>query len=41
MNFASEDSSIYKLIGPILMKQSKEEAKSQVSKRIEFINGEL
>ncbi|CAE6505168.1 unnamed protein product [Rhizoctonia solani] len=32
---------IYKMIGPVLVKQEPEEAKSNVNKRIEFIKGEI
>lgn len=32
---------IYKLMGGVLMKQEKEEAKSNVDKRIEFIQAEM
>ncbi|CAN9514733.1 unnamed protein product [Ophioblennius macclurei] len=32
---------IYKLIGPVLVKQDLEEAKATVGKRLEYINGEI
>ncbi|CAE6533586.1 unnamed protein product [Rhizoctonia solani] len=32
---------IYKMIGPVLVKQDPEEAKSNVDKRLEFIKGEI
>lgn len=32
---------IYKLIGPVLVKQSLDEAKQNVTKRIDYITGEL
>lgn len=32
---------MYKLFGPILIKQTLEESKQNVNKRIDFINGEL
>lgn len=32
---------VFKLIGPVLMKQDLEEAKQNVNKRIEFITNEL
>jgi len=32
---------VYKLIGPILVSQDQEEAKSNVEKRLEFISTEL
>ncbi|KAG7195539.1 uncharacterized protein KQ657_003302 [Scheffersomyces spartinae] len=37
----NEDSKIYKLTGPILMPQDYSEAKTNVTKRIEFIEGEI
>lgn len=39
--FLNEDSKIYKLTGPVLMPQDYGEAKLNVSKRIEFIQGEI
>ena len=36
-----EDATIYKMIGPCLVKQDRAEADSNVSKRIEFIQGEI
>ena len=36
-----ERNTVYKLVGPVLMKVELEEAKENVSKRIEFIEGEL
>lgn len=35
------DAEVYKLIGPALVKQEPDEAKSNVSKRLEFIQNEL
>ena len=32
---------VYKLIGPVLVKQDLEEAKATVAKRLEYINGEM
>lgn len=32
---------IYKLIGPVLVKQDLDEAKATVTKRLEYINGEI
>ncbi|KAG1929142.1 prefoldin subunit 6 [Pimephales promelas] len=32
---------IYKLIGPVLVKQDLDEAKATVAKRLEYINGEI
>ena len=41
--FASleDDATIYKLIGPILVKQDNVEAKSNVDKRLEYIQNEM
>ncbi len=36
-----EDSAIYKLIGPVLLKQEKAEAESAVEGRLEFIGNEI
>ena len=36
-----EDATIYKLIGTALVKQERQEAKLNVSKRLEFIQSEL
>ena len=36
-----EDAVVYKMIGPCLLKQDQEESKQNVSKRIEFIKGEI
>lgn len=41
MELLSEDSKIYKLTGPVLMPQEFGEAKLNVTKRIEFIEGEI
>jgi prefoldin beta subunit len=35
-----EDANVYKLIGPVLIKQDLVEAKSNVGKRLEFISNE-
>jgi prefoldin beta subunit len=32
---------VFKLIGAVLVKQDQEEAKSNVNKRLEFIQGEM
>ncbi|KAK3820109.1 MAG: Prefoldin [Benniella sp.] len=37
----SDDANIYKLIGPVLTRQDKNEAVTNVDKRIEFINAEI
>eukprot|EP00742_Colponemidia_sp_Colp-10_P001947 GILJ01002080.1.p1 GENE.GILJ01002080.1~~GILJ01002080.1.p1 ORF type:complete len:125 (+),score=30.98 GILJ01002080.1:49-423(+) len=36
-----EDATVYKLVGPLLVKQEVVEAKGNVSKRLEFITGEI
>ncbi|KAJ3305651.1 hypothetical protein HDV03_001296 [Kappamyces sp. JEL0829] len=36
-----DDSVVYKLIGPVLVKQDRAEAVGNVKKRIEFISGEI
>lgn len=36
-----DDAVIYKLVGPVLVKQDTIEAKQNVEKRLEFIKGEL
>lgn len=36
-----QDNQVYKLIGPVLVKQDQVEAKSNVEKRIEFIKAEM
>ncbi len=36
-----EDAKVYKLVGPVLAKQDLGECKSNVSKRIEFIDKEI
>lgn len=35
------ENQVYKLIGPILMKQDQDEAKHNVEKRLEWIEGEM
>ncbi|KZT00908.1 prefoldin subunit 6 [Laetiporus sulphureus 93-53] len=37
----TESNTVYKLIGPILVKQEQAEAKSNVETRLEFIRGEI
>ena len=41
MGRLSESDTVYKMIGPVLVKQDIEEAKSNVQKRIDYISGEL
>ena len=35
------DSKVYKLVGPLLVKVDADEAKSNVEKRLEFIQGDI
>lgn len=35
------DNAVYKLIGPVLVKQDLDEAKQNVTKRMDYIKGEL
>ncbi|BGP46957.1 Prefoldin subunit 6 [Rhodotorula kratochvilovae] len=37
----TDKNSVYKLVGPILMKQEQAEARSNVDKRLEWIGGEI
>lgn len=41
LELLNEDANVYKLIGPVLVKQDLAEAKANVSKRIEYITAEL
>ena len=41
MDLLKDDSKIYKLVGPVLLKVDSDEAKENVQKRIEFIEKEL
>eukprot|EP00930_Biecheleria_cincta_P052777 TRINITY_DN38065_c0_g1_i1.p1 TRINITY_DN38065_c0_g1~~TRINITY_DN38065_c0_g1_i1.p1 ORF type:complete len:123 (-),score=45.50 TRINITY_DN38065_c0_g1_i1:160-528(-) len=36
-----DDATIYKLVGPVMVKQNVDDAKSNVEKRLEYISGEL
>ncbi|CAE7609798.1 PFDN6 [Symbiodinium pilosum] len=36
-----EDAIVYKLVGPVMVKQNVDDAKANVSKRLEYISGEL
>ncbi|CAG8437151.1 10660_t:CDS:2 [Ambispora gerdemannii] len=40
-NLLKDDANIYKLIGPVLVKQEKTEAVSNVAKRLEYIRSEI
>lgn len=37
----ADDANIYKLVGPVLLKQDSTEAKSTVDGRLEYIGGEM
>lgn len=41
LDLLGDDAKVYKLIGPVLLKQDVVESKSNVNKRLEFINNEL
>lgn len=41
MDLLSEDANVYKLIGPVLVKQDLAEANANVRKRIEYMSAEL
>ncbi|CAN6683650.1 unnamed protein product [Malus baccata var. baccata] len=41
LDLLSEDANVFKLIGPVLVKQDLAEAKANVRKRIEYISAEL
>ncbi|TNM99061.1 prefoldin subunit 6 [Takifugu flavidus] len=41
LDLLNSTNTIYKLIGPVLVKQDPEEAKATVTKRLEYINGEI
>lgn len=40
-NFIENDDGVFKLIGPVLVKQEHDDAKMNVDKRLEFINKEM
>ncbi|CCI45737.1 unnamed protein product [Albugo candida] len=41
LDLVHDETKVYKMVGPVLLKQDLEEAKTNVNKRIEFINHEL
>ena len=41
LKLLEEDANVYKLVGPVLVKQDLVEAKANVNKRLEFIRGEI
>jgi prefoldin beta subunit len=40
LSLLNDDAPVYKMVGPVLLKQDLDEAKSTVEKRLEFIGGE-
>merc|ERR1712217_511817 len=36
-----DDATVYKLVGPVMVKQNVDDAKANVEKRLEYIKGEL
>lgn len=41
LDLLEDDANVFKLIGPVLVKQDLAEAKANVNKRIEYITAEL
>ncbi|KAK1804079.1 hypothetical protein P4O66_020126 [Electrophorus voltai] len=41
LDLLDSQNTVYKLIGPVLVKQELDEAKATVTKRLEYINGEI
>ncbi|CAH2211364.1 probable prefoldin subunit 6 [Pararge aegeria] len=41
LSLLKKDAEVYKLIGPVLVKQDLEEARQNVAKRLEYINKEM
>nr|CCA18279.1 conserved hypothetical protein [Albugo laibachii Nc14]CCA18447.1 conserved hypothetical protein [Albugo laibachii Nc14] len=41
LDLVHDETKVYKMVGPVLLKQDLEEAKTNVNKRIEFIKHEL
>lgn len=41
LDLLDDETKVYKLVGPVLLKQDVDEAKTNVNKRLEFINNEL
>lgn len=41
LDIVSEDANVYKLVGPVLLKQEKNEATGNVAKRLDFIKKEM
>lgn len=41
LDLLDNQNTVFKLIGPVLVKQDLDEAKATVGKRLEYINGEM
>ena len=41
LDLLDEDANVFKLIGPVLVKQDSDEAKANVKTRVEFIQAEM
>ena len=41
LDLVESSATVYKMIGPVLVKQDVEEARQNVQKRIDYINGEM
>jgi prefoldin beta subunit len=41
LTLITDSDGVYKMVGPVLMKQDKAEALTTVEKRLDFINGEM
>ncbi|KAK6170488.1 hypothetical protein SNE40_018870 [Patella caerulea] len=41
LDLIKDDGTVFKMIGPVLVKQELDEAKQNVQKRIDYINGEI
>ncbi|KAL4659965.1 hypothetical protein GN956_G235 [Arapaima gigas] len=41
LDLLGADNTVYKLVGPVLVMQDLDEAKTTVTKRLEYINGEI
>ena len=41
LDLLDDQSTVYKMVGPVLMKNDLDDAKQTVEKRLEYISGEL
>jgi prefoldin beta subunit len=41
LNMLEDDSTVYKLVGPVLLTQDLDEARSNVEKRLQYIGDEM